>query len=242
MDFSSEEIELIRFCIDNIDCRKAECPSELSCVEDDGLCGSIPDKMGRGEDLSPAEIEVIDYFLNNDDRLWRKNKCIPKGTHKECPHSTICNKTLRDDEEFTCVRLRQKLGLLSPEEYNILEREVQKIIINSLAGINWSLGEEVRYYSHETPIGIGRPDILLEGIETKTLYVIELKPGRAQRGDVGQLLSYVGWYQDNLPRGFDAVKGILLAREFDLAAAYALKANPTLCGRTYQLSVHVAPT
>lgn len=239
MKFSDEEIQLIEFCACSIDCQKAECPHQPLCVEGNELCHAIPDKMRNGEDLPSDCIQIIEYFLHNDEKLWKKDGCITKGTDEECPCSTICVEREKASGDFICAGLLKKLDLLTQEEYQILEREVQKVIINSLDSIDWQFDETLRYYGHETPIEVGKPDILLEGTQTRTLYIVELKSDRAKREHVGQLLSYLGWYLENLPDGFECAKGILVAREFDLAATYAIKAAPNLFARRFKLSVEI---
>ena len=135
----------------------------------------------------------------------------------------------------------KKLGLHEPEELEILEKEIEKIILNNIADIDWGVGEELKYYGHQCLIREinGRVDILLKGQTSSTLYVIELKPSLADRRDVGQLQSYVGWYERNLPAPFKTVKGILLARKFNSGASYAILANPSLEARMFELSIAV---
>jgi len=241
IQYSNEEITLVEFCAHNIDCQRAECPLEASCVEGAEFCHSIPTKMTAGDRLSADDLKIIEFFfLLNDEKLWNKNRCIPKGTRAECPHSKECDERDGATDESICIGLLRKLERYTPDEYQILEREVQKVILNNLANIDWGFQEELRYYKHETQIDIGRPDILLEGAKTRTLYVVELKPSRAEREHVGQLQSYVGWYMEHLPSEFSSVRGILVAADFNSGAIYAIKANESLEARRYSLSVQIS--
>ena len=241
MNFTNEEIELIRFCVDNIDCAKEECPVGNSCEEDKEICLAIPSKMGKGIELSPTDKEIILYFFKDQkqQQLWKRNSCTPKGTKAECPNVKACDDREKERQKYICDELLDKLGLYSKEEYQILEREIQKVIINNLQNIDWGVGEKLQYYAHESPIDIGRADILLQSSKTETLYVIELKPAQATREDVGQLQSYVGWYKENIMPKFKIIKGILLAKELDDGAKYAIKANPDLEARLFRLHIEV---
>jgi RecB family endonuclease NucS len=241
MNFTNEEIDLIRFCGDNIDCAKEECPVGNSCEEGKEICLAIPSKMERGMELSPTDKEIILYFFKNEkqQQLWKRNSCTPKGTKAECPNVKACDDREKERQKCICDELLDKLGLYSKEEYQILEREIQKVIINNLQNIDWGVGEKLQYYAHESPIDIGRADILLQSSKTETLYVIELKPAQATREDVGQLQSYVGWYKENIMPKFKIIKGILLAKELDDGAKYAIKANPDLEARLFRLHIEV---
>lgn len=239
MDCTADEIKFVAFCADNIDCTE-DCPAQgrcQSCEQGNEPCRAIPSKMESGMELSPDDKEIVHYFLSkeNESRLWKRGTCIPKGADERCPNGSLCDQREKEGQGYICAELLDKLGFYSTEEQRVLESEIQKIVINSLASINWEVGEEVKYHPGDRSIAVGRPDILLEGKESRTLYVVELKPWLADRGDVGQLQAYVGWYQRNMPAKFKAVKGILLAKELDEGAKYAIGANRDLQARLFDL-------
>jgi len=238
MNYTGEEIEFVKFCANNIDCSIVKCPLSESCEEGNEICSSIPPKMESSIELSSDDKEIIRYFMVMEKQLWKKGRCIPKGTDKRCPNANICDGIV-DQQKYICVGLIKKLGLLEEDELQVLESEIQKVVINNLNSIDWEVGEKLQYYAHESPIDIGRPDIVLQGNESNRLYIIELKPARARREDVGQLQSYVGWYKKNMPAQFKAVIGILLAKELDDGAKYALEANPDLQARVFDLRIEI---
>jgi len=242
MEFSIEEIEFVGFCIEHLNCELGEdfCPLYDQCEKEEGkeLCFHIVTKMKNNEDLDEDEKQVINFFLFPEH--WKgKDSCRSINDGQECMNASYCEG--KADDELPCVTLLTKLGLYQPEELQILEKEIEKIILNNLASIDWGLGEDLKYYGHQVRIPEinGRVDILLKGQTSSTLYVVELKPNIANRYDIGQLQSYVGWYEKNLPVPFQAVKGILLAKEFDNGAKYAILANPSLEARTFELSIAV---
>jgi len=233
MEFSKEEIGFVEFCANYIDCNKAECPSHESCEEGKEICLTIPQRMKEGEELSMDDKKIIQYFFMSE-KLWYSG-CKVGRKGPECPNAQIC--IVRGED--ICKELVRSLGLSLTEEKEILEKEIQKIIINNIRKIDWELEEEVEYYSHEYKTPIGRPDIMLKGKKNKVLFVVELKSATASREDVGQLMSYVGWFKENLPIGFEAAKGILLAREFSPGAKYAINTNSDLEARIFELNVSV---
>jgi len=96
--------------------------------------------------------------------------------------------------------LLQKLAGYDLYEYEIYEKEVQKIIVNEtrISAKEWHTSEDLEYLVEKPHIdGVGEPDILLKGVESNSLYVVELKIVEAIPQHVGQLASYVGWYKEN---------------------------------------------
>jgi len=252
MKYLEEEIDLVRFFEEHLDCetkQEEQCPlfercSEIREEKGEGneLCRQIVINMQNEEELRQEEKEVISFFFR--DGLWTRRgdkECLTRYDHEQCPNRALCDEREQSGESVICQELFNKLGLYEPDEYIILEKEIQKVIINNLnlGNIDWEVGEEVRYYAHESSTPVGRPDILLEGKESKTLYVVELKASLANHKDVGQLQKYVGWYKMNLPTQFKNVRGILLTKEFDEGAKYAILANPNLEARFFELHIDV---
>lgn len=233
MNFSKEEIGFVEFCANNIDCSKPKCPFYESCEKDKEICLTIPQRMKKREELSSDDKKIIQYFYTTENLWYPDCKSGRKGP--ECPNVQNC----KDSGEDICKELVQRIGLSLTEEQEVLEKELQKIVLNNITNIDWGLEEEIEYYSHEHNTPIGRPDILLKGKRSKVLYVVELKSTTASRENVGQLMSYVGWFKENLPIGFQAVKGILFAKEFSSEAKYAINICPDLEARIFDLFVSV---
>jgi len=241
MDYTSEEIEFVRFCSkqdEKVVCRRRrkKCPASESCDENNNpLCEQLLAVMENGEELSDEHIGII--------RFWRRelkwdDDCIPNGGEASCPNIEHCVEGAE-----ACEGLLRKLGVYEPYEYDIYEEEVQKVVVNDIRKrlVDWHAEEDLEFLDEKPHIeGVGKPDILLRGVESKNLYVVELKVGEASRQDVGQLASYVGWYREHPPAGCTEVKGILLAPRFSKSAEYALKAC-NLEKRCYDLHIKIRP-
>ncbi|MBI4331403.1 MAG: DUF1016 family protein [Chloroflexi bacterium] len=232
--FPPEQISFVEFCADNVDCGADPCPAGESCLEDDPFCAKIPEKMEQGTALSDQEKGIIEYFWKEQEHWLARCKLNAAG-RPQCPNWKTCV-----DPGF-CLQLLDNLGIShdSSEEQEILEKELQKVIVNSaISGVDWQLGEKVKYHDRECPIDSGRPDILLKNEAADTLYVVELKAGTGTRENVGQLMHYVGFLRKNPPAGFKEVKGILLAKTFSEGAKFAVSTVPhLLLLRTYRLQV-----
>ncbi len=241
MEFSEEEIKFIQFCvdIDELSCKDTGCPQMHQCdfERKNYYCTSIPSTMRNSKELSQEQRSIISFFCH--DPRWTDDCKIPPW-RKRCPNYSFCN------DEWVCKKLLEKLELPIPEnlkrpvlkDQRILEHEIKKIILNNFSEIDWKLDESVTYYAHEEVIRTGRVDILLKG--AKTLYVVELKGGIATREHVGQLLSYVGCYRENLPTGIEAVKGILLANDMDANCKMAIDACEAIEFRKLILKVEIS--
>gem|GEM_PF-3685582 len=249
MEYLQEEVMLLRFCADHLACEAGEykCPSYEHCdeicerAEENALCLRMVTKLETGEELTEEETRVISHFFAKEQ--WRRrgtSDCISTHDGQECVNAGLCAQQESGDEH-PCVTLFDKLGLYQAEELKVLESEIEKIVLSSLADIDWAVGERLTYHKHQhrIPEINGRADILLKGQDSHILYVIELKPDLADREAVGQLQAYVGWYQASLPPQFKGVKGILLARRFSDGAKYALLANPDLTARAFVLGVTI---
>jgi len=82
---------------------------------------------------------------------------------------------------------------------------------------------------------IGRIDLLAREKKTGDWVVIELKKGRPSISVVGQLALYMGWVQDNLARGEEEVKGVIIAGEADEKLKYAVEPIPGVELFTYSV-------
>jgi len=82
---------------------------------------------------------------------------------------------------------------------------------------------------------IGRIDLLAKEKKTGDWVVIELKKGRPASSVVGQLTTYMGWVKDNLARGKEEVKGVIIAGEADEKLEYAVRMIPSVEFFTYSI-------
>ena len=239
MDYSQAEIDYVDYCITHIpSCEwgKKRCPLYDSCSHE-GECSRIVERMKIGEVLGEEDVGIIE-FLSYATGLWEpengEKSCYAKGSEIICKASEACEG--RQEGHEICTELLQRLDRSA---HRIAEKTIQNAIIKNLPE-EWYLQEKVMLdgCENEIPEINGRTDIELRGQTTDTLYVVELKL-RATREHVGQLASYVGWYKKHLPDKAKAVKGILLAEQFDRGALSALQVCPDLVPRLCDLCVHI---
>jgi len=246
MDYSTEEIAYVDFCVNNADCsptKKTKCPVYALCCENEepqGLCERILASMNNGEMLIEEDREIVRFFYNTH-RCWMAEEdCWAKeDSDNKCPNRELCEEREGKNEEPICGELIQGLD---PNALKVAERVIQRVILRRFPR-EWGLGEELILIDSEEPIPEinGRIDIRLKGKTTGTLYIVELKL-KATREHVGQLASYVGWYKkhpEEMPPLTKTVKGILLAEEFYEGALSALEACPDLMPRTCKLRVDI---
>ncbi len=82
---------------------------------------------------------------------------------------------------------------------------------------------------------VGNIDILAIEQETDSFVVIELKKGRASDRVIGQALRYIGWISEELCKGGQRVKGIIICRDLDDRLYYAVKAAQNIELRYYHI-------
>lgn len=238
--YTPEEIEFVRFCSeqdDNVVCsrRRKKCPALESCDENSPSCGQLLNRMENGEEPGDEHIDIVRFWLRE---LKWDDCCVPGGGKESCRNAEHCVEGAE-----ICEGLLKKLGVYEPYEWDIYEEEVHKVITNDIHKhlVEWHAEEELEYLDEKPHIdGVGEPDILLKGVKSKNLYVVELKVGEARRQDVGQLASYVGWYKEHPLEDCTEVRGILLAPRFSRKAEYALKAC-NLEKRCFDLHVEIRP-
>lgn len=103
------------------------------------------------------------------------------------------------------------------KEYDIFEEEGEKV------------GQQ---YSTDT----GPLDILAISKDKKSLWVVEIKKGRASDVVVGQALRYMGYVQEELAEEGQTVKGAIIALEDDQRIRRALAVVPSIVFYRYQIS------
>ncbi|MDE2843046.1 MAG: endonuclease NucS [Chloroflexota bacterium] len=103
-----------------------------------------------------------------------------------------------------------------------LERDLQKALRSNIQQLE--AGLKIIDGGSEQSVGTGRIDITAKDSEG-CLVVIELKAGRANLAAIGQLLSYMG---SEISEQCSAVRGILIASDFDPRLVAAAKAVPNV--------------
>lgn len=249
MDFTPEEIAFVEFCESQepeVICtagargrKRRGCPAAEHCDDEDPECSQILVEMKENRELTQEHVDIIRFWVR--DIKWDERNCVPNGggqchnyESEACAHDNVC------------VGLLRKLGVYDPDEYDVYEKTIQEVVVKGLRSSrsDWHTVERLEYHSEKPPIAVGKPDILCIGARSKNLYVIELKAVQATRRDVGQLASYVGWYRDHpedrpVPCRDKDVVGILLARDLNAGAEYALRACANLHGRRFDLHVEI---
>ena len=108
-----------------------------------------------------------------------------------------------------------------------LERDLQKALRDNIGQLDPGL--RIVDGGAEQTVDAGRIDITAEAPDG-ALVVIELKAGRADLRAIGQVLSYMGTVSADRDR---AVRGILIAGDFDPRTVMAARAVPDLALRVY---------
>ena len=111
-----------------------------------------------------------------------------------------------------------------------LEADLQRSLRDNLGQLSPELA--VADGNSERTTAAGRMDILARGSDG-TLWVIELKAGRADEKAVGQLAAYMGALAEEEP---EDIRGLLVAREFTEKARYALRAIQAISLKCYGFS------
>jgi endonuclease len=112
-----------------------------------------------------------------------------------------------------------------------LERNLQEALRSEISQLE--AGLKVIDAGTEFSVESGQIDILAEDLEGRAV-VIELKRGLAKREAIGQIAGYMGDLVND--EGFEKVRGILVAAEFDKSCRSAVRVIPNLELRTYRYS------
>jgi len=83
---------------------------------------------------------------------------------------------------------------------------------------------------------VGRLDLLCED-KDKNLVVVELKRGTAGSSIIDQIQRYMGWMIAHKAQPNQKVRGIVIVASKDTALEYAVKANPMVQIKTFNISV-----
>ncbi|WP_171206104.1 endonuclease NucS domain-containing protein [Ruegeria sp. HKCCA0235A] len=122
-------------------------------------------------------------------------------------------------------------GQTKPERQRFsLERDMQTAIRQNISLLD--AGFEIVDDGAERAVTSGFIDILCRGADG-SLVVVELKAGKTDSKVVAQILGYMG---DLVDEGEEAVRGIIVAHEFDRRTISASKAVPNLTLVRYSVS------
>jgi Endonuclease NucS C-terminal domain len=192
-------------------------------------------KFLKEEDFDPDELNEMGYFPKNV-KLLEKIRS---------------NSLFNDWETFKISNFLYSLKMSNvwgdngeKEEKtqifeNIKEKEIQKIIANSISSINWYLDEEVKLVKKEFDTeDVGKIDFLLKG--EKNYYVVELKSGTAHEAVVGQILRYIGSLNRKDEFKKKGVKGIILAEKIDANCKCAIEpVSDFIMFRSYNIKTEI---
>ncbi|MBI1729651.1 DUF91 domain-containing protein, partial [Candidatus Acetothermia bacterium] len=115
-------------------------------------------------------------------------------------------KAVLEDRKIRAVLAESnEIAAYTPEKMNFeLERYLEEFLASNFERILWGSNLEL-YQEDERPgrqykIGVGVIDLLAIDKDKKEFVVIELKRATTSAATVGQIASYIGWLQENLPR------------------------------------------
>lgn len=117
-----------------------------------------------------------------------------------------------------------------------LERDLEAALMQHLDDLEpgLTLYEDAGRPGHQLDTGVvGRLDLLAKDSRGRFV-VIELKVGQADDRVCGQLLRYMGWVKRELANGED-VRGIVVAKQFNDRAVYAVEAVPGVELKRYDI-------
>lgn len=110
-----------------------------------------------------------------------------------------------------------------------LERDMQEALRRNIVSLDPSL--KIMDDGAERAVDSGFIDITCD--DGKSIVVVELKAGKADSRAIGQVLGYMGDLQEE--EGGKAVRGILVAHDFDKRAKAAARVVPTLMLKKYSI-------
>jgi Endonuclease NucS len=129
-----------------------------------------------------------------------------------------------------------------------LERQLEEFLLE-----NWDrtpLSSEWAIYStsedpeagNQFPTDVGPVDILAVHKTQPRLLVVELKRKQSTDQTVGQVLRYMGWVEKHVAKEMGkTVEGLIIAREVDKGASYALSLLPHIRMMTYEIEFKLKP-
>jgi restriction system protein len=125
-----------------------------------------------------------------------------------------------------------------PNTEFVLERYLEEFIESNFAAI---FGKNLALYREEGVSGrqymtdVGPIDLLAQDTTTGDFVVIELKKGRESDQVVGQTLRYMGWTKENLCKGNQQVRGMIICKSADARLEYALRMTRDISVSYYRI-------
>jgi hypothetical protein len=107
----------------------------------------------------------------------------------------------------------------------------------NLSIIESGLKANAEYQLEEYPTDVGLIDLLCQDAAGRWV-VIELKAGLAGDAAIGQILGYIAWVRENLPKGENA-RGILVCKKPHPRVLAVAKMFPDISVKSFQLSFSI---
>lgn len=101
----------------------------------------------------------------------------------------------------------------------MLKEELENNILNNLDRFLKELGEDFMFLGHQVPILMdGRKhfiDLVLYHRGVPCLVLVDLKIGKLNSDDIGQMNAYIGYYRNNKQYPFEKdIIGLIICKEF----------------------------
>lgn len=136
------------------------------------------------------------------------------------------------------VPMTEAFAAENPERQKLsLERDMQAMLRRNIAGLDSSL--EIIDDGAERSVDSGFIDITCIDHKDNAIVVIELKGDKADSRAIGQILGYMG--DLSMEEEGKAIRGILVAHDFDKRAKAAARVVPTLRLVKYAVSFQFEP-
>jgi predicted RNA-binding protein len=133
-------------------------------------------------------------------------------------------------------QIATSMDLESQSEF-ALESHLEEFISQNWDYIDW--GSNLDLYKtdeqdgRQFPAGTWSIDFLAVDKKSNDLVVVELKRGKTSDATVGQILRYINWVKENIAESSQKVRGVIIAKEVDVALRYAVKSLDNVDVKTY---------
>lgn len=171
----------------------------------------------------PISEDKVDYLINKFISIDGFLKYLEEGRWLE--KSSEYSPTVKEE-------IIQEKITHSIEKTDMLEANLENFIADRTSDIE----EGLHLIARQVDTGeVGRMDLLCED-KNKDLVVLELKRMKAGSSIIDQIQRYMGWVMTKKANEGQKVRGIIVVGKKDTALEYAVKANPNIAVKVFNIS------